>query len=618
MHTVWTWQRTLAMVGITALGAGSPLWVSCGGGAPTAFQVDTPEVGQTSQETDNNADLLTGAGDELTTQGNFTLAVPETRNQSLSTSDGTNNAFRQGFFHDRWNLNLGSFGTGSTIVVTMTSGAFDTYLQLVDTSTTPPTLLDANDDFNGTNSQITFVVEAGKVYQIRATSFSQGATGQYQIVTQGEAFVPGRRPNDPRYGEQWGFENVRMPVIWNNTTQPRATNPVIVSVLDTGIHANHPDLPAKPSVNARILNSGANVAKSTNAANTPSAESHHGTHVAGTIAALSNNGNGVAGMLWGGRTFLPVTLQSVRVLQGVGSGSGTFFDIVQGIYYAAGLQTSVGIRNQNPAQVINMSLGGGGFCTSALEAAIRAATQAGTSVVVAAGNSATSSPFQPASCPSVTLTVGATTQANQLASFSNFSYNDISAPGVDILSTWRNPNYEFLSGTSMASPHVAGAAAYLLARNPNLTPNQIRGLLLNSAASFNDPRMGVGILRLPGAFTSAMNPRSLSEMDAKVALPMTKAVAARGDIAPDTDFVPGEIIVTYAALGKSIDRVDGQSLRTVAAPVLPEQPALVQLVGTQSLSPAALKQQTLKTIQQLLQSPDVVDAHPNYIFSTDF
>jgi subtilisin len=225
-----------------------------------------------------------------------------------------------------------------------------------------------------------------------------------------------------------------------------------VAVIDTGVEKSHPDL---------------NVYKQVKYTSESSLDDKngHGTHVAGTIGALDNT-IGVVGVAPGARIW------SVKVLNA--QGSGNMSDIIKGIDYVT--------ANASSIEVANMSLGC--ECTSsALNTAITNAVNAGVTVVVAAGNSAKdSTTFSPANHPDV-ITVSALTDFNGLpgggaaatcyndgddtfATFSNFgSPVDIAAPGVCIKSTWKGSGYNTISGTSMASPHVAGAAALYIAKN---------------------------------------------------------------------------------------------------------------------------------------------------------
>ncbi|WP_173915042.1 S8 family peptidase [Streptomyces barkulensis] len=310
-------------------------------------------------------------------------------------------------------------------------------------------------------------------------------------------------PNDTQYGSQWDlFEStagMRVPGAWDRSTGQGT----VVAVLDTGYVA-HSDLAAN------IVSGYDFVSNSTNArdgdgrdsdpadegdwfyagecgATYDSASSWHGTHVAGTIAASTNNGKGIAGIAHGAK------IQPVRVLAKCG---GTTADIADAIIWASG-GTVYGVpSNPTPADVINMSLGGGGTCSSTYQNAINGAVNRGTTVVVAAGNSNTNaSGFVPANCSNV-ITVAAGDREGNRASYSNYgSVVDITAPGGEtavrtngILSTVDSgstrpagESYAYYQGTSMAAPHIAGLAALMKSENSSLSPSQIEGLIRSNA-----------------------------------------------------------------------------------------------------------------------------------------
>ncbi len=241
-------------------------------------------------------------------------------------------------------------------------------------------------------------------------------------------------PNDPLFGQQWQYPKISAPEAWNIT---QGSSGVAIAILDTGIDQSHEDLWSKIQENVNFTDS-----------RTVDDRYGHGTHVAGSAAALTNNGKGVAG------TCPNCVLYNVKVLADNGSGAWSW--IANGIVWAA----------DNGAKVINMSLGSSSG-SSTVEAAVNYAWSKGVVLVAAAGNSNTSSPFYPASYANV-IAVAATDQNDNKASFSNYgAWVDIAAPGVSILSTAPDhPNkiwgkavkYGTLSGTSMASPHVAGVA----------------------------------------------------------------------------------------------------------------------------------------------------------------
>ncbi len=257
---------------------------------------------------------------------------------------------------------------------------------------------------------------------------------------------------------------------------------VDVAVIDTGVDLTHPDINVYKA-GAKNCSIGAINANDLHG---------HGTHVSGTIGAI-DNGSGVVGMAPGARIW------PVKVLTDVGSGLNS--DVICGIDYVA--------AHANEIEVANMSLGGSGSddgnCGAtdgdAMHAAICDAVAAGITFVVAAGNdSADASTFTPAAYDEV-ITVSALADFNGLpgggaastcrsdvddtfASFSNYGADvDIIAPGVCIYSTSKLGGYETMSGTSMASPHVAGAAALYAATHPGATPAQVKSALQSAGST---------------------------------------------------------------------------------------------------------------------------------------
>jgi subtilisin family serine protease len=298
-------------------------------------------------------------------------------------------------------------------------------------------------------------------------------------------------PNDPRFtsGELFGLTKIGAPAAWNTTT---GSSSVVVGVTDEGIDKNHPDLQANIWTNpAEIAGNGVdddgngfiddvngyNFASNTG---TIPAE-NHATHVAGTIGAVGNNNTGVVGVNW------QVALMSLKFISG---SAGATSDAIRASNYAKQMRdlwvSTNGAKGAN-VRVLNNSYGGGGFSQSFLDA-INNLNQSGILFVAAAGNTPDNPepnndlvPHYPSGydAPNV-IGVAATDSNDALASFSHFGATSVhlGAPGVGILSTTTNNTYSFFNGTSMATPHVAGAAALLLAQNPNLTVPQLKSLLI--------------------------------------------------------------------------------------------------------------------------------------------
>ena len=273
----------------------------------------------------------------------------------------------------------------------------------------------------------------------------------------------------------WDLNLVNAPTAWANGYTGQG---IIVAVVDTGIDITHPDLNDNIWTNPGEI-AGNGIDDDNNGFiddvhgwdfvdrdNAPLDLNGHGTHVAGTIAA-EQNGFGVTGVAYN------ATLMPVRVL---GLDGGSAVDVAAGIRYAA----------DNGARVINLSLGGG--ASSAIADAVQYATQRGALVVMAAGNDGGGQPTAPANLANKWgLAVGAIDINEKLATFSNRAgaspLNYVVAPGVNIVSTTPNNTYQSYSGTSMATPHVAGVAALLLSANPNLTPAQLTSLLTATATA---------------------------------------------------------------------------------------------------------------------------------------
>lgn len=263
-------------------------------------------------------------------------------------------------------------------------------------------------------------------------------------------------PNDLLFSTyQWNLPAIEAGQGWNLS---RGSKDVTVAVVDTGVQADHPDL------KGRLL-SGYNAIASGGA---PDDDVGHGTHVAGIIGALTNNQEGVAGISWYNK-ILPV-----KALDN--SGAGTTYSVAEGIIWAA----------DQGAKVINLSLGN--YADSQfLHDAIKYAYDRDVVIVSAAGNDNTERPGYPAAYEEV-IAVAATNASGERASFSNYGdYIDITAPGESIASTYPGSQYAALSGTSMASPHVAAVAGLVRSLNPALTNKEVTELLTSNAVDLGAP-----------------------------------------------------------------------------------------------------------------------------------
>jgi subtilisin family serine protease len=295
-------------------------------------------------------------------------------------------------------------------------------------------------------------------------------------------------PNDPRLGELYGMINsgqtggtagadIDADLAWNVS---RGSRSVVVAVIDTGVDYNHPDLAANMWRNpGEIPGNGIDDDANghvddvhgydwvNNDAN-PFDDNGHGTHCAGTIGAVGNNSVGVAGVNW------EVSIMALKFLSGAGSGS------------TANAVLAVDYATANGAHLTSNSWGGGGFSQTLFDAIARA-NAADIAFIAAAGNNGTNNDVgahYPSNydLPNI-ISVAATDHNDNKASFSNYGLVtvDIGAPGVNILSTQPGGLYRLLSGTSMATPHVAGAAALVKSVFPGIPAAQLKTALMTSA-----------------------------------------------------------------------------------------------------------------------------------------
>lgn len=259
-------------------------------------------------------------------------------------------------------------------------------------------------------------------------------------------------PNDTYYTSsiQWPLFKIEAGTAWDYSTG----SGIKVAVLDTGVQANHPDLVGKVILQKDF------------AYNDSVADDvvGHGTHTSGTIAAVTNNATGVASLAYNAQ------LIEGKVLDDTGSGSLT--NIANGITWAA----------DNGAKVINMSLGGASGSTT-LQNAVNYAWNKGVVVVASAGNNGNTKANYPAYYTN-SLAVAATDSADARASYSTYgSWVDIAAPGSDVASTYINSQYVYMSGTSMAAPHVSALAALVWATSYGTSATNVRSRIISTADS---------------------------------------------------------------------------------------------------------------------------------------
>ena len=307
-------------------------------------------------------------------------------------------------------------------------------------------------------------------------------------------------PNDPDWNKQWSFKNtgspggfdINAPQAWDVT---KGSSSTLVGVIDTGIDLNHPDLRSNLWTNPGEIGLDSNgKEKASNGIdddgngyvddfrgwdfvsndNNPQDGHGHGTHVAGVIGASGNNGMGIAGINW------EVGLVPLRILDDNGYGSTS--DAVLALEYAL----------KNGITITNNSWGGGSY-SSALEEMLKKYRDQNGLFVAAAGNNGSNNdqyPHYPSSYEvDNVISVAATTREDKLAGFSNYGKVSVhlAAPGSGIYSLFKAPdNYRLLSGTSMATPHVAGAAALMKSLWPSWSYSQIKAKLMETVDAIDD------------------------------------------------------------------------------------------------------------------------------------
>jgi serine protease len=353
-------------------------------------------------------------------------------------------------------------------------------------------------------------------------------------------------PNDPYYTYQWNMDQINMELAWNTTSGDIS---VTVAVIDTGVAYENYQEPGEPIGKSGKFSGGTFFEIAPDFSNThfvpgydfvnddthPNDDEGHGTHVTGTIAQSTNNGIGVAGVAFN------TSIMPIKVLDS--SGYGTYTDIADGIYFAA----------NNGAKVINMSLGGNSGSIT-LETALAYAYGLGVTIVCASGNDGASDTVSyPAAYDAYCIAVGATRYDETKAYYSNSGAPlDLVAPGGDInvdqngdgygdgvlqqtfaAGDPTNFGYYFYQGTSMATPHVSGVAALLVAFYPEITPDGVREALQSTARDKGiagwDKEYGWGIVDAQAALNYSQVPNNQPQADTGGPYSGTEDVAVNFD-----------------------------------------------------------------------------------------
>ncbi|MCP4047283.1 MAG: S8 family serine peptidase, partial [Gammaproteobacteria bacterium] len=369
------------------------------------------------------------------------------------------------------------------------------------------------------------------------------ATGQVEYAEPDYPLSINTTPNDTSFSQLYGLHNtgqnggtadadIDAPEAWGITT---GSSSVIVAVIDTGVQYDHPDLISNMWVNpGEIAGNGTDDDNNGyiddiygidtfNNDSDPMDDNSHGTHVAGTIGAIGNNGQGIAGVNWN------VSIMALKYLSNTGNGLTS--DAVELLTYINNMKVNHGID----IRISNNSWGGGSY-SQALYDAIVLTESAGILFVAAAGNDGVDNetlPHYPSSYDLDSIIAVAATDRNDDA-YTNTNYGltsvDLAAPGVSIYSTVTGSSYGTKTGTSMATPHVAGAAALLWAKYPALSMQGVKQRLLNSA----EPVASMDGITLTGGRLNAYNALSCETGSPKMYItsPNNNSVAVLGENTP--------------------------------------------------------------------------------------
>lgn len=305
--------------------------------------------------------------------------------------------------------------------------------------------------------------------------------------------------------------DIQAPEAWALST---GSKDIVMAVIDTGVNYNHPDLvdniwssPTDPNVKGFNAITGAL---------NPMDDHAHGTHCAGSIAGTGDNGIGVAGVTWNAR------IMGVKFLSA--SGGGTLADAIKAIDWAT----------ENGAQIMSNSWGGGGF-SQALADSITRARDKGILFIAAAGNDSSNNDTRPAYPASYQIdnvvSVAASNNIDAISSFSNYGANTVHlmAPGENIYSTVLGTAYNTFSGTSMATPHVSGAAALLLAKEPSLTYAEIKERLMKStdkSRAFRGKIMSMGRLNVYNLLANLSGPGPVIPPESVWSAPIAQEISS--------------------------------------------------------------------------------------------
>lgn len=435
-------------------------------------------------------------------------------------------------------------------------------------------------------------------------------TAPFAAATPSEA-PPRVLPNDFDFEKLYGMyiadtnrtrADIDAPSAWSVTTGDRK---IIVAVIDTGIDYLHEDLQANIWTNSREI-PGNGIDDDGNGYiddvhgydfvsddSDPMDDHGHGTHVSGTIGAVGNNELGVAGVCW------QVSMMAVKAFDE--TGDSTVDRVLTAIDYAIA----------NGARVINASWGLDEE-SQALHDAVKRAVEAGIIFIAAAGNAKTDEPIFPGSFEEA-LAVAALDQNSVRAVFSNYgAWVDLAAPGVDIFSTVPKNGYDYMSGTSMAAPHVSGLAALILSRHPDFDRAQVQNILLNTTDSVASDKL-IGRGRINAGKALAVNtPLPFAKLNLQERVHGFIDLAGQANGAGFAGYAlawgKGPFPAEWHDFHGGTEAVDGGSLaRNLDSSIFPEGQITIRLSVTNSDGQAALDLGRLTVENVMLSSPRSAD-----------
>lgn len=376
-----------------------------------------------------------------------------------------------------------------------------------------------------TNKQNLFVVKRNILERAEHVLTELSANPNIEIAEPNYIYRINRLPNDPKLGDLWGLKNsaqkggrVGMDINAEGAWEIQTGNPnIVVAVIDTGLDYTHEDLASNSWVNAAELNGVTGVDDDKNGYvddihgydfvnndGDPMDDHGHGTHVSGTIGAKGDDGKGIVGVSWN------VRIMGVKFLSA--EGSGTLEDAIKAIDYATA----------NGAMIESNSWGGGGF-SQLLKESIERSRDKNVVFVAAAGNESNdndTSPSYPASYEvENVISVAAVNNGGSLASFSSYGKTSVhvAAPGVDVMSSVpkkTDPSgYATWSGTSMATPHVSGVAALLLAHVPGMNYSEVKARLMKSCRPLTALRTKTACGGMVDAYYALLNEEPGPDME---------------------------------------------------------------------------------------------------------